>query len=169
MAKSGSIAVIMAVAMLAAGDHRPLDVIIGIPPFMFMVYVILSSRSSRRARKAEEKEEIDAAMYLTAQCEKLLSRTYHERGALGAHDRQAVFGHMLSAIRLLRSQYGRYLDRRAVWAAQQAESIIIDAGMPGEEEGDEGRAELLGRQIAAIRNGLLDIDDARLRAVREAL
>ncbi len=76
---------------------------------------------------------------------------------------------MLSAIRLLRSQYGRYLDKRATWAAQQIESIIIDAGMPGEEERDDSRAELLGRQIAAIRGGMLDIDDPRLRAVREAL
>lgn len=169
MAKSGSIAAIMAAAMLSSGDHRPLDIIIGIPPFMFMVYVILSSRSSRRARKAEEKGEIDAAMYLAVQCERLLSRIYRVEGALGTHDTQAVFGHMLSAIRLLRSQYGRYLDKRATWAAQQIESIIIDAGMPGEEERDDSRAELLGRQIAAIRGGMLDIDDPRLRAVREAL
>lgn len=108
-------------------------------------------------------------MYLTVQCERLLSRVY---GMGGSHGEQAAFGHMLSAARLLRSQYGRYLDKSAIWAAQQAERIIIDASIPadgGAGHDDAGRIGLLGSQIAAIREGMLDIDDPRLRAVREAL
>lgn len=41
VAKSGAVTVIMAAAMLATGDRDPLDIAVGIPPFMFMVYVIL--------------------------------------------------------------------------------------------------------------------------------
>lgn len=158
--------------MLSTGDRDPLNIAVGVPPFMFMVYVILSSRSSRRARKAEERAELDAAMYLTAQCERLLSRIHDMGGSLGGHGAQVAFGHMLSAVRLLRSQYGRYLDEGSVLAAQEAERIIIDASIHagGVAENDAGeRIDLLGRQIAAIRDGMLDVDDPRLRAAREAL
>jgi len=170
-AKSGAITGVMAAAMLA-GNRGPLDIAVGIPPFMFMVYVILSSRSSKRARKAEERAELDAAMYLTAQCERLLSRINDIWGSPDGLAAQVAFGHMLSAIRLLRSQYGRYLDERSVLAAQEAERIIIDASLPGKGGAGEdagARISLLGRQIRAIRGGMLDIDDPRLRAVREAL
>lgn len=85
VAKSGGITAVMVAAMLATGDREPLDIAVGIPPFMFMVYVILSSRSSRRARKAEEMGELDAVMYLSVQCERLRSRVYGAGGSLGGH------------------------------------------------------------------------------------
>jgi len=84
---------------------------------------------------------------------------------------RVAFDLFLSNVRLLRSKYGRYLDKNAVLASQEAERMIIDASLPEEEgAGNTGRlVALLEEQVGAIRGGVLDVDDPRLRAMREAL
>lgn len=171
VAKSGAVTAVMAAAMLAAGDPELSNMVVGVPPFMFMVYVVLTSRSYRRARRTEEAAEMDAAMGLIAQLGGMLSRMGGLGEAHGGHVSHMAFSHILATVRLLSSQYGRYLDGNAALAVQEAEKTVIDASLPRKTDSEEHfniRIELLAEQVEAIKAGVLDIDDPRLRAMREA-
>lgn len=75
---------------------------------------------------------MDAAAGMIMQYESPVSRIGSLGSPPGGHGAHMLSGHLPATMRLLNSQCGRYLDGVAALAAQEAERVAIDAGLPGE-------------------------------------
>lgn len=146
-------------------------ILVGLPPLFFIAYVIHKSHRARRARKAEEAGEISGAFHWADRCdaaldmlEGIVERSWDTQERL-ALDRLA------GGVGALVSGYRRYLDDEAVRSAVEAEGAILRAEL-GVERGDAPRIgpawiRSMRHHIAAIREGVLDVDHPRLRDMRD--
>lgn len=160
--------VAMATIMLVLGKATALDIMVAAPPFMFMTYIVLAMIDAQKARRDEDQKDIISVVDLTAQCEKALAAIGDvvEMAAVDFRTYLAL-NHLAITIRLFVSRYERYLERRGVWAALEAESLLMKAEISGERR-LKSHIEPIRDYILEIRANVIDVDDPRLGKIRSA-
>jgi len=142
-----------------------LDIVIAAPPFAFVVCVSLAQMDAQGAKKAEDRKEIETLGGVLGQCERALALLAKAAGAAPASPQaRAGMGHLAGTIRLLATRYGRYIENNGVWAALEAESLVMTAEILGRDVGD--RVGPLRDYVGVVGENVLDEDDPRLAAVR---
>jgi len=156
----------MITVMHVIGNATLLDMMIATPPFMFMVYTAMDMIGKKKAKRAEDQNDIQSIFDLVSQCIKSLSLIDEAvtRSAVDVRTYMAL-NRLAITTRLFISRYGRYLDRRGVWAALEVENLVAKAELAGEKD--------LKRYVSPIRDYITDIganvigmDDPRLEAAR---
>ena len=141
------------------------EILIGLPPLVFMAYVIHKSHKARRARRAEEAREILDADHAAHMCEVTLELLGDLEGHPGDPRLRTALERLYCGIGTLASRYRRYLDDGAIRSALEAEETILRAEL-GEEHEIAERIALVGDHLGAIRSGTLDVDHRRLSDAR---
>lgn len=158
--------VAMVTIMRVIGNATHLDVFIAAPPFMFMAYTALSLVGKKKARRAEDQRDMQSISDLVSQCVKALA-LIDEAVARATVDYRTymALNRLAITIRLFISRYGKYLERKGVWAALEAESLVMMAELSeGKSMGEH--IEPIRDYIVGIKESVIGIDDPRLEAVR---
>ncbi|MDD9813897.1 MAG: hypothetical protein OXU37_06495 [Thaumarchaeota archaeon] len=141
------------------------EILIGLPPILFMAYVLHRSYRAKRARRAEESNDILDAGHAVHMCKIMLDLLDDLVRSPGDPRVRAALDLLYCKIDALTSRYRRYLDDEAVKSALEAEEGILRAGL-GEERKIAARLAPVRARIKAVRDGILDVDHRRLRDAR---
>lgn len=162
------ITVAMATALVVVGRATLLDVMIAAPPFMFIAYTVLTLINTRRAKRAEDQNSIQSIFDLVSQCKKTLVLIGEAvaRGRLDFRTYMAL-NHLATTVRLFVSKYERYLEREGVWAALEAESLLMMAALSEERKLKSCMGPIHG-YMDDIGGNVISEDDPRLAAIQEA-
>lgn len=160
--------VAMVTVMVVVGGATPLDVMIGAPPFMFIVYTVLTLMSTRKAKREEDQKDIASIFDLVSQCKRelVLIGEAVTRGSVDFRTYMAL-NHLATTVRLLISRYERYIKQKGVWAALEAESLLMMAALSEERELKSCIWSLRG-YMDDIEGNVIDADYPRLVALQEA-
>lgn len=155
-----------ALILLAVGELDATAILVGLPAVAFVLLVLIRAYKANVAQREEEIGEIAGARSMARQCAGSLGLISSSlSGSPGNYRAHLALNQLSSAIRLLVTRYHRYLDKSAVWAAMEAESLILGLELSRDGELAE-RLRAIGGQIDIIGDGIVDIDDPRLRAAR---
>jgi len=155
-----------ALVLLAFGELDAPNLVVGLPPAAFILLVLIRAYRANAAQREEEAGEIAAARSMARQCRRLVG-LIEESLSGSPEDYRAglALNQLSSTVMLLVARYRRYLDKSAVWAAMEAERLIMGAGLS--RDGDlKDRMRPIGHQIGIMSAGIVDIDDPLLRAGR---
>lgn len=160
--------VVMATAMIILGNATLLDLMIAMPTFAFMAYISLALVNAQRAKRGEDERGIQSTEDHVLQCERSLD-LIEEAIARATVDYRTymALNRLAITIRLFVSKYGRYLEERGVWAALEAESLVMEAELVD--------AKSLKSYIGPIRDCVCEVgkrvlaaDDPRFDAIQKA-
>lgn len=143
--------------------------VLSLPPFAFMLLVLIRAYRASVAQRLEDASEIARAHSLARQCLGSLETVARLLPGLSGDGRVGLaLGSISSKVGLLVTRYGRYLDEDAVWAAMEAESIVLMTALSG-REGIEGRLLAVARLVRIVDRGIVGVDHRRLKYPRDRI
>jgi len=164
---------VVGIFLRVVGNADPLDLMIALPTFLFMVYIALALVNAQNARKSSDRRDIASLGAIARQCERMIELVDDvlkgaARGRAAVDYRTyLVLGQLATSVRLFVSRYERYLGREGVWAALEAETLATRASLSEPQD--------LGDYVASIRlciytikKNVVGLDDPDLSAMREA-
>jgi len=159
---------VVGIFLRVVGNADPLDLMIALPTFLFMVYIALALVNAQNARKSSDRRDIDSLGAIARQCERMLALVGDALGRAAVDYRTyLVLGQLATAVRLFVSRYERYLGREGVWAALEAEMLAMRAGI-SEPQHLEDYVHSIRLCISTVRGSVVGLDDPDLSAMREA-
>ncbi len=158
--------VIILALLLSTQGAALLSFVIGVPPLVFMIYVVLSSKKANKAKKVEEANEINAIKKHLEQCEKTLQiMDITLKNTPADYRMYMALNHLADVIILFTSQYRRYIDENAANAALDAEMIIITAEITRDRSLQSYIAPI-GDYVRVIKDGVLTVNSSSLSVRR---
>jgi len=143
--------------------------VLSLPPFAFMLLVLIRAYRASVAQRLEDASEIAHARSLVRQCLGSLDVVARLLPGLAGDARVGLaLDGISSRIGLLVPRYGRYLDEDAVWAAMEAENLALRTGLSG-SGGIEDRLRAIGRLVRLVDRGIVGVDDRSLRYRRDRI
>lgn len=160
--------VVMAIVMVTVGGATLLDIMIAAPPFMFIVYTVLTLINTRRAKRDKVQKDIQSVSDLVSQCKRALVLIGDAVARRRVDFRTYMaLNHLATTVRLFVSRYERYLERDGVWAVLEAESLLMMAALSEEREIKSCMGPIRG-YVDVIGENVIGPDDPRLAALQEA-
>jgi len=158
-----------AAVLLAFGEPDVADFVVGLPAIAFILLVLVRAYRASVAQRGRDLDDIADARFMVLQCRGFLRQIARSLPAtLDDYRVRLAMGPLSSAVRMFGSRYRRYLNKKAVWAAMEADSLIMRAELSrGADLG--GRLRAIGHQIEIIDGGIVGVDERGLRDVRDRI
>jgi len=155
--------------LLAFGEPDVADFVVGLPAIAFILLVLVRAYRASVAQRDADLDEIADARFMVLQCRGFLQQIAKSLPAApGDYRTLLAMGQLSSAVRLFGSRYRRCLNKKAVWAAMEADSLIMRAELSRDADLG-GRLRAIGRQIEIIGGGIVGADEQNLRDVRDRI
>lgn len=158
-----------AIVLLALDAPGVPAAVLSLPPFAFMLLVLIRAYRASVAQRLEDASEIAYARSLVRQCLGSLEIAARLLSGLSGDSRVGLaLDNISSKIGLFVPRYGRYLDDDAVWAAMEAENLVFRTGISG-REGIEDSLRAIGSLVRLVDRGIVGVDHRRLKYRRDRI